>query len=232
MSEVILPHCQCENCQLRDLFFKHLDKGEVTRICTIRKERSFTEGSTIIIQGETIKEFVYLKDGLVKLVHQNSDGSQQLITVARPLDFVSVMSVFSSVTYNYSVVAIVPSVVCVIDMQLIKSFGKTNAKFTFDLLQRMSLTNDNILLESLELKRLQVKGKVAFLLIRFADYIIQKDEFELPLSRKELAEYAGVSTENIIRALSEFRKEKIISISGKTIEIRDKERLAMIARLG
>jgi CRP/FNR family transcriptional regulator len=54
----------------------------------------------------------------------------------------------------------------------------------------------------------------------------------LPVSRKEIAELIGMTTENVIRILSEFRKEKIIKINGKEIEIVDFERLKMISDRG
>jgi CRP/FNR family transcriptional regulator len=214
------------------MFFNNLVHDEVVHICSIRKEKEFAESQVIISQGDSIKEFVYLKEGLVKLSYMDTDGLEQIITVAQPLDFVSIMSVFSSDTYNYSVTALMPSVVCSIDMELLQSIGNNNASFSFDLLKRLSKANDDILLESLELKRHQLKGKLAYILLKFADKIFKNHEFDLPLTRKEIAEYAGVSTENIIRALSQFRKEKIISISGKTIEIRDMERLKLIAKFG
>jgi CRP/FNR family transcriptional regulator len=56
-----------------------------------------------------------------------------------------------------------------------------------------------------------------------------KNEFELPISRREIAEYIGMTPENVIRTLSEFRKDKIIKIFAKDILIADKKRLENIS---
>ena len=225
-------NCQCANCQLRELFFSHLEPGEMLEICNIRKEQSYSPGESIIRQGDAVKYFFYLKEGLVKLHVMNSGSGDQVITIAKPLDFISILSVFSSGKYNYTITALVPSVVCQVEIELVKGLAEKNAAFGFDLMQRLSRSTDDILQETMELKRLNLKGKLAFILLKFARHIYDSGIFELPVTRKEIAEFAGVSTENIIRALSEFRKDKLIRISGKEIEILNLDMLQQISRFG
>ena len=100
------------------------------------------------------------------------------------------------------------------------------------LIEKMSAVSDKIILESLEIRKKHLRGRVAHLLIYFYEQVYHQVEFELPLSRKEIAEYVGMTTENVIRTMSEFRKDKIISISGKTIEIRDMDALRSISNYG
>lgn len=225
-------NCQCENCKLKDVFFNHLSHDEIIDICNMRREYHYDASENIIGQGEKIEKFMYLKDGLVKLYLNNEIGTNQIVSFARPLDFISILSVFSTDEYQYSVSSLVPSDVCVIEMDLIKSFATTNPAFTIDLMKKFSFTTDKILNESLELKRLNLRGKLAMVLHMFSTDIFSSAVFELPVTRKEIAEYAGISTENTIRGLSEFRKDKLIRISGKEIEILEPERLKRIARYG
>jgi CRP/FNR family transcriptional regulator len=231
-NEVLTLNCQCENCQLRDLFFAHLQDDEMLDICNLRKEKAFESNVDIVRQGDEVQDFFYLKEGLVKLHIVKSDSEDQIITIAKPLDFISILSIFSSNQYQYTVTALMPSVVCHIDMSLIKSFANKNAAFGFDLMTRLSKSTDIVLLETMELKRLQLKGKLAYILLKFANHIFKSERFDLPVTRKEIAEYAGVSTENIIRALAEFRKDQLIRISGKEIEILNMNRLTQISRFG
>ncbi|MDI3521797.1 MAG: hypothetical protein PWQ17_2149 [Anaerophaga sp.] len=233
MAELVKnTNCQCENCKLRDVFFNHLSQDEIIDICNMRKEYHYDASENIIGKGEKIEKFMYLKDGLVKLYLDNEIGTDQIVSFARPLDFISILSAFSTDEYQYSVSALVPSNVCVIEMDLIKSFATTNPAFTIDLMKKLSLTTDKILHESLELKRLNLKGKLAMVLHMFSTDIFSSKVFELPVTRKEIAEYTGISTENAIRGLSEFRKDKLIRINGKEIEILEPERLKRIARYG
>ena len=77
-----------------------------------------------------------------------------------------------------------------------------------------------------------MRGRVAYLLIYFSKTVFYADEFELPLTRKEMAEYVGMTTENVIRTLSEFRRDGILKIYGKTIHIANMESLQAIAEFG
>jgi CRP/FNR family transcriptional regulator len=224
--------CNCAQCQLKTLFFSHVTVDELTDICEIKEERNYSKGEFITKEGEPINEFLYLKEGLVKLSKSTIEDKDQIISFSKPFDFVSLLSVFSSDTYKYSVSAVEDSTVCILDLDVVKNHAKQNAMFTMDLMTRVSEATDKIVLDNLEIKRKHLKGRVAHVLLYFANYIYEKDEFELPVSRREIAEYIGMTTENVIRTLSEFRKDKIIKIYGKDILIADKKRLNNISEFG
>lgn len=224
--------CDCVNCQLKTLFFTHVTVDELTDICEIKEEKVFSKGDVITSEGDPINEFLYLKEGLVKLSKSTSEGKEQIISFSKPFDFVSLLSVFSSDTYRYSVSAIEDSVVCILDLNVVKMHARQNAMFAMDLMTRVSEATDKIVLDNLEIKRKHLRGRVAHVLLYFADYIYQRDEYELPISRREIAEYIGMTTENVIRTLSEFRRDKIIKIFGKDIRIEDRERLENISEFG
>lgn len=232
LEKQLITSCKCENCKLKDLFFSHLTHDEITDVCRMRKEYVFDAGDVIIQKGKPVERFMYLKEGLVKLYLENPSGMDQIITFARPLDFISVLSVFSSMEYQYDVSSLLPSTVCVVDIKLIEKISAENPQFTMDLMARLSNATDMILHDSLELKRLHLKGKLAYVLNKFSVEFFDSCIFDLPVTRKEIAEYAGVSTENIIRGLSEFRKDKLIRINGKEIEILEPERIKRIAEFG
>ena len=73
-------------------------------------------------------------------------------------------------------------------------------------------------------------GRVAFVLLYFTKEIYNSRVFDLPVSRKEIADYIGMSTANVIRTLSDFKKEGIIRVFGKTIEVVDIEKLEVISK--
>ena len=58
------------------------------------------------------------------------------------------------------------------------------------------------------------------------------EDFELPVSRKEIADLISMSSANVIRTFSEFRRDGIIRANGRTIEITDMNKLEVISRRG
>ena len=224
--------CTCEKCQLKSLFFTHVSSTELIDICAIKEERIFIKGDKIIKEGDKIEEFLYMKEGLVKLSKNINGERDQILSFSKPFDFVSIFSVFSSENYKYSVTAVEDTVVCILDLKVVKKHAQGNAMFTMDLMSRISEATDKIIIDNLMVKRKNLKGRVAHVLLYFAENIYEKNEFELPISRREIAEYIGMTTENVIRTLSEFRKDKIIKIYGKDIQIADMKRLQGISEFG
>lgn len=224
--------CTCEFCELRELFIVNLDEKNMDIICTGKVEKEYLAGQIIIKEGTLIKDFSYLKSGLVKLFRSDPSGKEQIITIAKPMDYVSLLSVFSDKRYNYSVTALEDSVTCNLKMEDIRTLINENGKLALNLLGKMSRVADTIILESLEIRKKHLRGRVAYLLIYFAKKVFYAEEFELPLTRKEMAEYVGMTTENVIRTLSEFRRDGILKIYGKTIQIVNMESLQSIAEFG
>ena len=128
------------------MFFGFVEHEEMDNICMSRQEVSHKKGDIIINTGDIIKEFIYLKEGLVKLFRTDEDGKIQIIAIGKPLDFVSLLSVFSDEEYKYSVAAIEDSVTCKIKLDLVTSLAEENGKFAFSVMRKMSRLSDNVII--------------------------------------------------------------------------------------
>jgi CRP/FNR family transcriptional regulator len=224
--------CICEKCEFRDIVFSYLDNATVQELCNHKEEQSFRKGETINIEGDRITDFKYLKSGLVKLFRKTSDGKEQIITITKPFEFVSNMSIFSEERYQYSVSAVEDSVVCIVKLGFIKNLFMKNGGFAMGLLTKISKINDKIINQTLDIRQKNLVGRVAFVLLYFTKEIYNTRIFDLPVSRQEIADYIGMSTANVIRTLSDFKKEGIIKIFGKTIEVVDINKLEVLSKRG
>jgi CRP-like cAMP-binding protein len=225
-------YCVCANCDFREIVFAHLDEVAIQELCNNKDEMSFRKGEIINHEGEKITNFKYLKSGLVKLYRRTSTGEEQVITITRPFEFVSNMSIFSEDRYKYSVSALEDSVVCIVKLDFIKSLFLKNGGFAMGLLTKISKINDKIINQTLDIRQKNLIGRVAFVLLYFTKEIYNSMVFDLPVSRKEIADYIGMSTANVIRTMSDFKKDGIIKIFGKTIEIVDLNKLETISKRG
>ncbi|MFA5817746.1 MAG: Crp/Fnr family transcriptional regulator [Bacteroidales bacterium] len=231
MNEKKKP-CVCANCDFRNVVFSYLDDPSIEELCNNKEEQSFRKGEIINHEGEKITNFKYLKSGLVKLYRRTSNGEEQVITITRPFEFVSNMSIFSEERYQYSVSALEDSVVCMVKLDFIKELFLKNGGFAMGLLTKISMINDKIISQTLDIRQKNLVGRVAFVLLYFTKEIYNSRVFDLPVSRKEIADYIGMSTANVIRTLSDFKKEGIIRVFGKTIEVVDINKLEIISKRG
>jgi CRP/FNR family transcriptional regulator len=217
---------------LKELFVDKLQGDHLDIVCSGKVEKEYLQGETIIKEGTQISDFIYLKSGLVKLFRSDNHQKEQIITIAKPLDYVSLLSVFSNERYNYSVAALEDSVTCNLNMKDVQSILQQDGLLSLNLLRKMSRVADRIIMDSLEVRRKHLRGRVSYLLLYFSQDVYNSSEFDLPLSRKEMAEYVGMTTENVIRSLSELRKDGILKIYGKTIQIVNMDTLKSISEFG
>ncbi len=224
--------CSCLSCELRKLVFTNLDEEDVEQICETKEEISYAKGEIIHRAGDHIRAFKYLRSGLVKLYKVTPEGDEQIITITRPFEFVSNTNVFYGDTYRYSLSALEDSVVCCIRIEIIKDLILKNGKFALNLISALSRTAEDIISLTLEIRRRNLAGRTAFVLLYFSNEIYHSRIFELPVSRKEIADLISMSSANVIRTFSEFRRDGIIRANGRTIEITDMNKLEVISRRG
>jgi CRP/FNR family transcriptional regulator len=227
-----IKRCICETCEFREVVFACLDDASIQELCANKEEFHFSKGEVINHEGEKITDFKYLKSGLVKLYRRTSSGEEQVITITRPFEFVSNMSIFSEERYKYSVAAVEDSVVCVVKLDFIKSLFVKNGMFAMGLMSKMSKITEKIITQTLDIRQKNLIGRVAFVLLYFANDIYNTRVFDLPVSRKEIADYIGMSTANVIRTLSDFKKDGTIRVFGKTIEVVDISKLEILSKRG
>jgi CRP-like cAMP-binding protein len=225
-------YCVCASCDFREIVFAYLDDDAIQQLCNNKEEISYRKGEIINHEGEKITDFKYLRSGLVKLYRRTSTGEEQVITITRPFEFVSNMSIFSEDRYKYSVSAVEDSIVCVVKLDFIKDLFMKNGGFAMGLLTKISKINDKIINQTLDIRQKNLVGRVAFVLLYFTKEIYNSMVFDLPVSRKEIADYIGMSTANVIRTLSDFKRDGIIKVFGKTIEIVDINKLEIISKRG
>lgn len=222
----------CKECVYRSWAFKNLSTEELKLINDKKIEKFYRKGENICFEGEPINSFMYLQNGLVKLYKTEVNTREHIISIAKPKDFIGLLSIFSNKKHIYSISAIEDSIVCFVDLNIIKDFIEKNGVFALDFFEKISAVSDSVIKTRIDINTRQLRGRIAYILLFFAKHIYTSNKFNLPISRKEIAELIDMSTENVIRVLSEFRKDKLIQIEGKNIEVLDINRLEKIYELG
>jgi CRP-like cAMP-binding protein len=222
----------CSECGFRSTLFNSLSDDQLERLSKGKDLIKAKKGDVIIKQGDKIKDFIFLRVGLAKLTRISSDGREQMVGIARPKDFIGLLSLFSSSVHQYSIIAIEDSECCIVEFELINKLVLESGKLAFSLLQKISQVSDMLLSTKLDIDNRQLRGRIAFILDMFSKDIYESTKFNLPISRKEIGELIDMRIENVVRILSEFRKDKIITIEGTTIQILQPEKLEWIKSHG
>jgi CRP/FNR family transcriptional regulator len=78
----------------------------------------------------------------------------------------------------------------------------------------------------------QMRGKLASALLYLTSEEFKEENVFQYLTRQDIADFASISTESAIKFLKEFDKEGILKLSGKDINILDKDKISEIAKRG
>ncbi len=228
----ILEKTVCSSCSFRSLLFDKLTEEELDMLDGHRTFRDYKKGEIIVAEGERVDTFLYLKTGLVKLSKFTLNKKNHIISIAKPKTFIGLLTVFSDLHFQYTITAIEPSSICFIEMEIIKKLIGTNGFFALDVLGKICNVSDEIIKSRINICSKQLRGRIAYLLVYFALEIYNNTKFNLPITRRELGELIDMSTENVIRILSEFRKDRLIGIHGNQIEIINFDMLKRISKFG
>ncbi len=223
---------KCDECNFRSQIFTSLSPSQLNQLTCNRTFQHAAKGDTIAKQSDTINGFIFLRVGLAKLTRTTPEGKDQIIGIATPNDFVGLLSIFSSKTYQYSIIAIEESEFCCVSHSVVMDLINSNGSFAISLLQKMSEVSDSLINTRLDLDLRQLRGRVAFIIDYFANTIYHSNHFNLPISRKEIAELIDMRVENVVRILTELKHDNIIRIDGTAIEIMDTDKILQIKTYG
>ncbi|HON17761.1 MAG TPA: Crp/Fnr family transcriptional regulator [Salinivirgaceae bacterium] len=200
----------CTDCGFRSSVFANLDADQLQNLTQHRTFSIVKKGSFIARQNAPIEGFAFLRKGLAKITRTTESAREQIIGIATPNDFVGLLSVFSSSVYQYNIIAIEDCEYCMVGYDYIIHLIESNGNFSRVLLQKISQVSDTMLRTRLEISMRQLRGRVAFIICYFANEVYHSPSFSLPISRRELADLIDMRVENVVRTLSEFRRDKII----------------------
>ncbi len=222
----------CENCIFRNLLFGSLNQQEYRLVNSVRAEKVFFKGEIIKHEGDDLTSFLYLRTGLVKLYKTDHAQKDHILSIHKPGDFISLLHIFSNEFYPYSIAALEKTEVCEVSIDSIKNLIKTNGNFAIDVVKRMGIISDEVISSRFNKAQLHIRGKVASIILYFSDQVYKAHQFKLPVTRREIAELIAMSTENVIRTMSEFKNDNILHFNGKEVTISDYERLVNISKMG
>jgi len=217
-----------ENCEC----FEMLTEEQKQLVEEKQRIIHYKKGEIIAKHGSFASHVIFLCEGLVKVYYESSDDSL-ILKIVTPGNLIGLTSLQKDENiFNYTASAYINSRARLIDINLFKQFIEENGKFASAIINILSENTNQINGRFFGMTHRQSYGKLADLILCLAGRVFKERVFELHLTRKELAELAGMSTESVIRILKKFQEDDLIKMTGKTLEIIDQEGLQRICDIG
>jgi CRP/FNR family transcriptional regulator len=205
--------------------FKKLEKASIFL--------SFKKGETILKQGNKPTHIAFLHSGIVKFNYCSPDNGRNIIlTLVRSPKLLGGANLFYKDNNLFSIVAVEDCEIFLIDANVLYQLLKDNGSFSVALFQMASNMFKKAIMNFISVANKQKEARIADVFIYLSEEIYAAAAFKLSLTRKELAEFACCSVENIIMTLSKWQQEGLIKLSGKNFEIKDIAKLKHISKFG
>ena len=193
---------------------------------------SYKKGENICKQGSFASHVIFFRKGLAKVYLEGKP--KNLILKISPADnLIGLPSIYDGNNiFLYSAATYSESVVELIDISIFKQLLNENAKFATKVINILNENTVQIYGRFYCLTHKQLHGRLADILLCLSERIFNETEFDLPLSRIELAELTGMSTESVIRVMKDFKDDGLIETSGKQIKIINYDVMNKISEVG
>jgi CRP/FNR family transcriptional regulator len=204
---------------------------QLTEVSRHTKRRLVTPGSEVIGQGERVSTYANILRGVVKLSKMMHDGRQQIVGLQFAPDFIGrPFARESSLTAE----AATETEICAMPKAIIDRIVADNPELEHKLHEQALVELDEARDWMLTLGRKTAQEKVASFLymiaIHFDPESVDRSDFELPLSRADIADFLGLTIETVSRQLTKLRAEDVILIeNNRHVSIPDMDRLAHFA---
>ncbi len=222
----------CSACTVRQLTIcGGLTAGEMQELATIISNVELYPGQALFQEGDTATNAYSVTAGTVKIYKLLPDGRCQVTGFLFPGDF---LGLANNESYAYSAEAVSHAVLCTYPRRrlerLLERFPDMERRLLGMANHELAVAQEQMLL----LGRKTAKERLASFLLTLSRNAARRgqsgDPVLVPMSRSDIGDYLGLTTETVSRTFTQLRKSGLIRIeSGGRVALADKIGLENLA---
>jgi CRP-like cAMP-binding protein len=211
--------------------FADLPKEDMETMSLHKTCIRYKKGQTLFYEGTRPMGLFCINSGKVKVYKISSEGKEQIIKLGKPGDFLGYRALISEEFYNSSATVIEEGAMCYIPKSDFLDILQNNPAFFRKMAKRVAHELGLMEQKLVTIAQKSVRERLAATLIMLKETYGMEEEGEesnlidIALSREDLANIIGTATETVIRLLSDFKTQKLISLQGKKIKVLDPQGL-------
>ena len=193
----------------------------------------YKRGQVLFRPGDRFDYVYAIRSGTVKTSVSSDDGRVQITGFHIAGELLG-LSALASEKYNCEARALETLSVCKVNAAHLNELAQTTPSIQYQMLKIMStqIHQNEELMHLLGTRRAEER-LAAYLLVlsrRFASRNYSPTQFRLSMSRKDIGSYLGMAEETVIRILTRFSEDGLITTERRNIHLKDIDRLNAIAR--
>lgn len=219
-------------CDIEAPCFKLLSLEEIELVRASKTQVLFRKGDNLTKQGAFASYVLFVISGLARQYLESDQNRNYNLRIIKPGEFVGLSAVFSKNIFNYSSVAVTDCHVFLVEKEAISKVIMQNGMFGFSIIKRYCEQNTDLLSVVSKLMYKQMNGRLADTLLYIESLKTENETIFQLLSRKDLADFAGISTESAVKLLKSFEKDGLIKLDSKDISLLNIPAIQEISKKG
>lgn len=216
-------------CEINAPSFKLLNQQQIELIRSSKTQVIFHKGENLTKQGTFSSYILFIINGLVKKHVEETSERYINISLHTENEMIGLSSLFQQKKFAYSTIAIKETQAYLIEASSLQVIIKENAAFAYEIIQQYCKENAHIFKVLQQQTFKQMYARLASTLL-YLNQFKEHSIFSL-LTRKEIAAFAGLSTESTIKLLKELEQEGIIGLNEKNIDILNFDTLSKYSQM-
>ncbi len=227
-----VPASPCQACSVRNLSLcAVLEERELHEMSDISTDVFLDPGDPLFDEGEPATKVFNLIEGSLKIFKLLPDGRRQVTGFLFPGDFLGIANQDS---YAYSAEAVTRSKLCQFTRTKLGRVFERYPKLERRLLSIASHELASAQEQMLLLGRKNAREKVASFLLSLSHGMARsgatKNPVAVPMSRADIGDYLGLTTETVSRTFSQLKQQGTIRLlPGGMVELNDMDKLTYLA---
>lgn len=208
--------------------FNHLEEKQLEEIMETTKSASYRKGEIIYHAGEPSDSLYIVNNGKIRIYRISESGKEQLVRILHPGDFTGEYALFQETLHESFAEAMEETQVCLIKRSDLQELLLKYPTISIKLLSEFSSKLEETEKQTARFATEKAETRVALFL---ADCLenTHLDEFTLPMSKKDVASYLGITPETVSRKLTHLEEEGYIIQKNKgRIKIVDLDGLLLV----
>jgi CRP/FNR family cyclic AMP-dependent transcriptional regulator len=207
-----------------------LDRGELSRLAELCRERAYPKGSIIVFEDDPGDSFFIVRKGRVKVVLVGEDGREVILSVLGVSDHFGELSLIDGQPRSAHVISMEDASLIILRREDFRRRVEASPTVAWALLNELSrrLRKADDQIGGLVL--LDVHGRIARLLLDEATASVTAPTIAKQLTHQTIAQMIGASRETVSRAMKDFQDRGLITVQRRQITLANRPALEQLAQ--
>ncbi|MCW0490160.1 Crp/Fnr family transcriptional regulator [Riemerella anatipestifer] len=211
-------------------FRKNLKPEDFEKYTSSKEVLKYDKGDVLFDDGELPKGVYFVEKGTAKLSKSGVYGKDYILRIVKEGDILGYRSLLCDENFQARAEAMTELETTFVPSDIFMQLLEADSRLSFAMMQKIAfeLGESSNIITFLAQKTVRERLAEILLLLELKLGTDPEGFIKICLTREEVANLIGTATESAIRLISEFKNDGLIEVEGRSIKIKDHDKLKKV----